>query len=729
MSSVFPFEKVRKLIETAKSSYGATRTNALKELWNLSDINHYKEYFLEPRLSFASTLVEILRDPGIELESILNAVSCVWYLSREIKCRERMCSEIELVVAMMAVIDRSVAIKKAVLCALANCSIDPNSHPYLLSSRVGYLEYLKTDIIRNYDNSFCYQSVYCFTSYMNRSDCLTINGFGLTELMYQKLFTYGTSVSRWNMRFNGPAYWCLNMIMNASKFPEGADLIRSFPDSTGFFTAILATEDVESIKSAFILANLHGSNEGNSTTKALLETYPRVLELVGKIMIATMDFDESRSDIKDLSRRGFAYGIIRFPDISAALKNLSLSEKNKRVILANKRILSSVLDVIRSFIWNAPEYAARSGVAVELAGGGGGDVWTLQNFLELLLQLSFCFESSVALHREFSQINEHNIPKLLQMILELPDERATPPQIRQLVFTLLVRYNPLLAEKVLSSSTVESPSSTVTDLSYAVSSMSITSKHIMISYAPGKNEQMVEFLTSKLRESGYDVWRNVSGSSIVSAVTNDFSTTVDDAIRHADAVIVCISREYKDSASCRAEIQKAKGLGIQLLFVMLDESYHTRSKVPIDGWIGSIVGSNTWFPLWDPMLLNPTVGSLAGLLGERGKIAKHATINLEETSTASSTAPAPAVDDVIVPPPAPVQTISKMPGGNPDFDTAWSCLEGRKSLYPKGLEGILEDLGVYEVNDLKMLETQQLELLSLLLKPVQRKIFVNAMCL
>jgi len=62
-----------------------------------------------------------------------------------------------------------------------------------------------------------------------------------------------------------------------------------------------------------------------------------------------------------------------------------------------------------------------------------------------------------------------------------------------------------------------------------------------------------------------------------------------EAVESSYAVIVCVSPEYKQSGNCRMEAKYAndrfKKGKLKLIYVMMNEKYHTRSSPEsVDGW-------------------------------------------------------------------------------------------------------------------------------------------------
>ena len=70
------------------------------------------------------------------------------------------------------------------------------------------------------------------------------------------------------------------------------------------------------------------------------------------------------------------------------------------------------------------------------------------------------------------------------------------------------------------------------------------SKHIMLSYAWKVGKPLVEALQAQLIGLGHDVWRDETGSSIVSSMQGDVLEKMSEAIENSHTIIMCISRWF-----------------------------------------------------------------------------------------------------------------------------------------------------------------------------------------
>jgi hypothetical protein len=106
------------------------------------------------------------------------------------------------------------------------------------------------------------------------------------------------------------------------------------------------------------------------------------------------------------------------------------------------------------------------------------------------------------------------------------------------------------------------------------------------------------------------------------------------------AVIVCVSRQYKQSSNCRMEAKYAndrfKRGRLKLLYVMMDAQYTTRSEPEcVDGWLGIMLGDALWYPLWNEASVASTAKTLASVLGTNALSAQSAMLPPQQSRSAS----------------------------------------------------------------------------------------------
>ena len=134
-------------------------------------------------------------------------------------------------------------------------------------------------------------------------------------------------------------------------------------------------------------------------------------------------------------------------------------------------------------------------------------------------------------------------------------------------------------------------------------------------------------------------------------------------------MIVCISPQYKESVNCRSEAQYCKvwkkSHGLQLLYVMMDNEYTTVSKTQtVDGWLGFMLGTELWYPLWSAGNVQGTAIELGKLVGDNAK-------------SDGSSAPASPFKTMIASASSPAVVSSPPPTSAPlavDYAKAWSIV-------------------------------------------------------
>ena len=112
-----------------------------------------------------------------------------------------------------------------------------------------------------------------------------------------------------------------------------------------------------------------------------------------------------------------------------------------------------------------------------------------------------------------------------------------------------------------------------------------------------------------------------------------------EALEAAQAVIVCVSRMYKERPNCRMEAKYANQLykkgKLQIFYVMMQADYTTVSEPDsCDGWLGIMIGDALWYPLWDAGLIESAVAGLLTQIGGKEGLSKD-----QEMRPASPTTP------------------------------------------------------------------------------------------
>jgi GTPase SAR1 family protein len=144
----------------------------------------------------------------------------------------------------------------------------------------------------------------------------------------------------------------------------------------------------------------------------------------------------------------------------------------------------------------------------------------------------------------------------------------------------------------------------------------INPSHIMLSYAWGYKKDHVIAMEGKLKEKGYDVWRDENGSSIVPPLAGDTDDSMARAVEKSSLIIIFVCKAYYNSPNCKKEAQYCSQKRKPFLFVMLDENYHTGSSPEtVEGWLGLLIGTQLWYSLWNLDQLDSTSCAIANKIG------------------------------------------------------------------------------------------------------------------
>ena len=141
-----------------------------------------------------------------------------------------------------------------------------------------------------------------------------------------------------------------------------------------------------------------------------------------------------------------------------------------------------------------------------------------------------------------------------------------------------------------------------------------------------------------------------------------------------------------------------------------------------DTWLGSMVASELWYPLWDASQISQTASSVIQIITGQG-----ASINTAATPTTPTTLNIPTT------PSNNSSNVLNSSGSNKnlgtpkqikeaDYDAAWSLLtKPAFSTLPSTLSTMLDELGITSAKDLSMLEDEAIRaFLPNLMKPIQR---------
>eukprot|EP01041_Mallomonas_annulata_P016772 gene16772-34858_t len=404
--------------------------------------------------------------------------------------------------------------------------------------------------------------------------------------------------------------------MNLSRWPISYQPMRD-AGYIKFLSPILIFETDNSLYCMIVLCFLIGKEE-NTVAANFIRSNSANIESV---------IDALSNTVNRINGNGYCYGIFNFQIIIKAILTLSISDANK-VILSRQKVTIPLVKVLTDFL---------SEDEGDRYGGGNQDIVSAEYAVETLLQLSFTFESDEDL-RASDLIPPHDgsmeyFTSLLTLLSSSQSRLSFP--FRIIASNLLSRLVNSTSREGLATSPRSHSNTNITTLHSTTTTTTATnlnpshSSHVMISYCWGNHSkpENVKALTNCLRRMQYDVWRDEEGSLLMEAMSGATEDCIAQAIELSSTVILCVSREYKESANCRLEAEYAQQLAkkgkLNLIFAMMDSEYTTVSKPDyLDGWLALIVGDSMWYELWDGSSsgVESTAQRIAKRIGDKSKI-------------------------------------------------------------------------------------------------------------
>ncbi|XP_070551315.1 uncharacterized protein [Ptychodera flava] len=122
-------------------------------------------------------------------------------------------------------------------------------------------------------------------------------------------------------------------------------------------------------------------------------------------------------------------------------------------------------------------------------------------------------------------------------------------------------------------------------------------EHIMISYN-WKHQEEAKLIKEALEERGYRVWMDLQN------MKGDINKAMAEGVDKSLAVLLCVTKAYKDSHSCNKEASYADSRRKNIIPLKLE------SDVEFDGWIGLVVGSKLWFDFSDITYFNDSMNGV-----------------------------------------------------------------------------------------------------------------------
>ena len=376
------------------------------------------------------------------------------------------------------------------------------------------------------------------------------------------------------IREAGPVFATIstNLLISFCRFPEAAAAVRS-KGGVELLMTLLSSECIERLKAAFILSFLVGKDESSlalANGGSLLQSYPDLISMLVDVFTNTL---------ASKGGKGYELGNFEVHSIVGAILALSISDANK-AILVNAPLLPLLVRVLVMYRDNEP--------SIKLSYGGGEDLNSAEWAIECLLQLSFYHESDQELQDKY-MTPQLGIAELMHALINLPEDRSPyllGAEAKSNAFNLAKRLLALPPP----------PPSSSAAAGGGASPFKAGSKpqHVMLSYAWKEKKELVIALELALRDLNYEVWRDETGSALVTSMSGATDDRMAEAIEASAFVVVCVSSAYKESANCRMEAKYAGSLAkkgkTKLIFIMMDEYYTTHSENSLDGWLAFMVG-------------------------------------------------------------------------------------------------------------------------------------------
>lgn len=466
------------LTETIKNTPtdSPLRYVAFQKVWRmLTQEENQKLIGEQQNHEFFHLLKDILQSGTEPLNAKHYSANCLWYLSRYKPNKYVLSSDsLDIIPILIRVLyEGEEELKIPIITALNNISLVKESHSSLLRSanhHYSYLEYLKRQIQRcpgEFDSFRALSSLVSTTALHYRHDSSSsslqliqdIINLNIHEIVLQRLMAFGVQCNTWPDIYTDDGsvcYWCLNFLMSFSSLSLGGEAIAQLRNSQSyylFFKQLLSCHTMDSLKAMIVYANVYGGgrNQGSlipskrlfsEKERGLLEDDYELFPMLLNTLDLTYHYDEAMQNNTMGFRFQFYYGVIGIRDLASSLKNLSLNDSNKRIMMTSsqkhtKQLFRLIATGLASFVENKKEFSYNDKVAESFAGGGGEDHETFELFLELLLQLSYSVTPGDDDNRFWTYLREFKIDQMLLRLQNHKTNHVLSNQEHKLISLLL----------------------------------------------------------------------------------------------------------------------------------------------------------------------------------------------------------------------------------------------------------------------------------------------------
>ncbi len=151
-----------------------------------------------------------------------------------------------------------------------------------------------------------------------------------------------------------------------------------------------------------------------------------------------------------------------------------------------------------------------------------------------------------------------------------------------------------------------------------------------------------------------------------------------------------------------------------------------------DGWLGFMIGTELWYPLWEEDMIQSTVNSIAGMVGDNARLEKNKAVLVSTGGASGSSGGCVNANSFIAPVAAPVTAVYTAPTNAAptviDPEVAWNMINGSNLTFATDASKLAElfnELGLSECADMYELNREQIDSLAALLKPIPKKKFLK----